>query len=142
MKANNVGRLLEDVLAAVFTGVGLEFQRQVVVGKNIYEYNLRVDFVVRNLQQFPAGLIVESKWQDVLGSIDEKFPYLKDNIYLQYPLPTIVVVHGGGCRANAVNWLRAQCDGQHFIGVYGLEQFISWAIRAPKLTAMEGVLPL
>lgn len=132
MRANTAGRVAEDCIASLLRSVGIVFDRQVVLGRTIYDTDLRVDFVLLNLQAFPAGLVLESKWQDVGGSVDEKFPYLVENIKRQYPLPTIVVVHGGGCRDGAVRWLRERCDGQRFIAVYGLEEFISWAHRSVK----------
>src|SRR5436190_22679562 len=101
MKANAAGRVAEDVLAAVLVSIGVEFERQVIIGRTIYGTNLRVDFVIRNLAAFPAGLVIESKWQDGNGTIDEKFPYLVENIRQAYPLPAIVIVHGGGWRPGA-----------------------------------------
>jgi len=133
MKPNKSGRDTEDILAAVLRVSGITFHRQVTIGTTIYGTELRVDFVLLNLREFPAGLIVESKWQDVGGSVDEKFPYVLENIRHQYPLPAVVIVHGGGCRDGAVRWLRERVDGTHLIAVYGLEEFISWANRTEKV---------
>jgi hypothetical protein len=133
MKANQSGQFAEDMLAATLRSIGITFERQCVLGETIYGTNLRVDFVLRNIVAFPRGIAVESKWQDVGGSIDEKFPFLVENIYRQYPLPAMVVVHGGGCRPGALAWLRMHCDGQQLVGVYTLEEFISWALRVDKL---------
>jgi hypothetical protein len=117
----------------VLRSIGIQFDYQVVVGRTIYGTELRVDFILRNLAAFPSGLIVESKWQDVGGSVDEKFPYLWENIRHQYPMPAIVIVHGGGCRDGAMRWLRARCDEERLVAVYALEEFISWANRAEKV---------
>jgi hypothetical protein len=133
MKANQSGQAVEDTLAGALRAVGLQFARQVTVGRTIYRTELRVDFIVTNLAAFPAGLILESKWQDVSGSIDEKFPYLVENIRQQYPLPVVVIVHGGGCRPGAIEWLRARVDGQRLVAVYNLEEFLSWVMRSEKL---------
>jgi hypothetical protein len=132
MRANRAGRVAEDVLAAVMTGAGLRFDRQVTIGCSIFGTALRADFVIHNLPEFPRGLAVESKWQDIGGSVDEKFPYLLINIRERYPIPTLVVVHGGGCRPGAVEWLRSGCDSK-LIGVFGLEEFLSWAQRTTKV---------
>lgn len=132
--AQRAGRVVEDILAAVLTAAGVTFDRQVIVGQTIYGWPLHADFVVQ-LPSFSAGLIVESKWQDVGGSIDEKFPYLVMNLR-QQTLPSVVIVHGGGCRNGALEWLRAQCD-DHLIAVYDLEGFISWVLR---LTRASGSL--
>jgi len=108
------------------------FDEQVTLGRTIYDTKLRVDFVARNLTAFPAGLILESKWQDISGSVDEKFPYLVENIRHCFPHPAIVIVHGGGCRVGALAWLRAQVDGERLIKVCNLEELTSWALRAEK----------
>jgi len=134
-RANRAGRIAEDVLAEVLRSIGLQFDRQVVIGATIYGYHLRVDFVVRNFARFPMGLAVESKWQDVDGSVDEKFPYLVANIRQQCPIPAVVIVHGGGHRSGAIDWLRACCDDR-LVGVYTLEQFISWAHRLYSAEAL------
>ena len=133
MKANRAGRIGEDVIAAVLNTADMVYSRQVIIGRTIYHTDLRVDFVVHNLPEYPRGLVIESKWQDVGGSIDEKFPYLVYNI-LACEMPTIVIAHGGGCRPGAVEWLRNQCDGEILIAVLGLEEFISWAHRRNEVT--------
>jgi len=130
--ANEAGRVVEHVLAAVLQGIGLQFAQQVRIGPNIYGHASRVDFVIDNLAAFPDGLIVESKWQDRFGTVDEKFPYLLENIQQCYPLPTIIVVAGGGAKPGAVGWLRSHCDGLKLVAVYSLEGFISWALRSEK----------
>jgi hypothetical protein len=133
VKANRTGQVTENIIADILRGVGLEFQRQVHVGKSIYEpYTLRADFVVTNLAAFPNGIAIESKWQDRQGSVDEKFPFMALNIRTRYQVPAIVVVAGGSCRQGALDWFRAQCDGHQLIAVVGLEEFISWALRSEK----------
>lgn len=131
MRANRAGKAAEDSLAAILRVMGIVFERQVVLGRTIFEKRLRVDFVLLNLREFPNGLIIESKWQDVGGSIEEKFPYLVENIRGCYPLPAIVVVHGGGCSEGAMRWFRQRCDGK-LIAVMTLEEFMSWALRCEK----------
>lgn len=129
LRANSSGRAAEDVLYAVLHNKGFTVERQAVVGQTIYGGELRVDFLIRNVAQFSAPLIVESKWQDVGGSADEKFPYLVSNLLIA-PYPSVVVVHGGGQRDGAIDWLKAQADGTHIVAVFALEEFISWVMRS------------
>ena len=49
------------------------------------------DFVVYELPRFPIGLIIESKFQSVSGTGDEKLEHLLENITRYYPCPTVVV---------------------------------------------------
>jgi hypothetical protein len=57
------------------------------------------------------NLIIESKWQQSRGSVDEKFPFLVANIPERYPHATIIILDGGGYIKQAELWLRAQIDG-------------------------------
>jgi hypothetical protein len=131
VKANQAGRIAEDFIASLLLSVGIAFERQVVIGQTIYGTKLRVDFLAQNLRDYPRGLVIESKWQDVGGSIDEKFPYLVANIQ-RMELPTLVIVHGGGCRPGAFQWLFNHRDDVHLVAVLRLEEFISWVHRAEK----------
>jgi len=90
---------------------------------------LRADFQLGPTVAFQRGLIIECKWQDVGGSADEKLPYLVANIRERFPMPAIVIVDGHGMRAQAVEWLRRQVDGDRLVGVFDLGQFVSWLQR-------------
>lgn len=139
-RPTNPGKVAEDCLAAVLVSIGINFERQAVIGYTIYHRKHHVDFFVRNLLEFPAGLVIESKWQASDGSIDEKFPYVFENIQ-HSRVPTIVVVHGGGCHPGAMQWLRERIDGKLLVAVFGLEQFMSWIQRTPKAPSISS-LPL
>jgi len=126
------GEVAEEVIAAALKGVGIVFDRQVRVGISIFGYELFADFVLLNLADYPDGLALESKWQDRDGTIDEKFPYVADNIIERYTVPAIVVAHGGGQRPGAIEYLRSRCDSKKLIAVFPFEKFLSWAIRARR----------
>jgi hypothetical protein len=124
------GLVAEAVLAAVFRSNRLPFDRQPIVGQSIYGTAWHADFVLYGLALFPDGLIVESKWQNGDGSVDEKFPYLALN--LQHgPLPGVAVIMGPGFRDGAIRWLAAQTIGQ-FKQVFSLEEFMSWIQRQER----------
>jgi hypothetical protein len=129
MKANQAGRYAEDVVAAALHEAGCAFERQLVIGRTIYGTDYRADFVVRNLFEYPQGLVLESKWQSTGGSVDEKFPYLLENIRHACPFPAMVIVHGQGCRAGALEWLRARCCREHLVAVFTLEELMIWLQR-------------
>lgn len=107
----------------------LSVERQKVVCTGIYGTEIRADFVIGPCRQFPNGLIVESKWQDATGSVDEKFPYLVENIRTRYPAPCIVVLDGNGYRPGAADWMRRQVDGRKLIGVFTFTEFRVWCNR-------------
>ncbi|BAZ40004.1 hypothetical protein NIES4101_59650 [Calothrix sp. NIES-4101] len=104
------------------------YAKQVHIGTGIYKTDLFVDFFVVGLPVMPSGLIIECKWQESGGSVDEKFPYLNLNIQNSYPAPTIIVIGGEGMRDGAIDWLRDRVnDNKNLIAVQNLDRFIAWA---------------
>jgi hypothetical protein len=95
---------------------------------SIYGTPLKCDFVLYHPTQYPDSLIIESKWQQSAGSVDEKFPFLVMNIREKYPCATIIVIEGGGYRKGAVEWLRKQV-GERLIHVFNMSEFLQWAIN-------------
>lgn len=126
--ANKTGNVAERIIACILSERGYKIKRQHPIGMSIYNHNLKCDFFISNVTGFPNGLIIESKWQDVSGSADEKFPYLVMNIKEKYPCPAIVVIGGDGCKTGAVEWLINQIDGK-LIGIHTIEEFVSFVNR-------------
>lgn len=128
--ANRNGRSAEDMIADWLLRKGVRFVRQKHVGSTIYRTRLKTDVYIEPYQRFPAGLAIESKWQDSTGSADEKFPYLVANIRAgAFPCPVVVVVAGGAARIGAFQWLRAQQDDR-LIHVFTTEEFMAWTNRS------------
>ncbi|MBW4641809.1 MAG: hypothetical protein KME23_02080 [Goleter apudmare HA4340-LM2] len=147
-RANKSGNILEGNIEAILNGhnyfqVGnhvteeflltatllpKRYAKQVYIGSGIYQTTLKVDFYIVGLPVMPSGLIIECKWQESGGSVDEKFPYLDLNIRYSYPAPTIVVIGGEGMRLGAVKWLKEQVNyNPNLLAVYSLDRFIAWA---------------
>ncbi|MBW4632764.1 MAG: hypothetical protein KME30_12985 [Iphinoe sp. HA4291-MV1] len=104
------------------------YAKQVYIGIGIYQTDVYVDFYVVGLPAMPSGLIIECKWQESGGSVDEKFPYLNLNIQRSYPAPTIVVLGGEGMREGAIDWLKERVtDNPNLLAVHSLDRFIAWA---------------
>jgi hypothetical protein len=127
--ANRAGRTAEQVIAAVLQSRGVSCLRQHPLCLGIYGTTVRADFYVPALPDFPNGLAIESKWQDVNGSADEKLPYLVANISECYPCPTIIVIDGGGFREGAIVWVRTKIDRRSLYAVHTLAEFVSWTNR-------------
>jgi hypothetical protein len=104
------------------------FVAQYPIGPSIYGLPLNADFWVRGARNFPEGMAIEVKWQQSTGSVDEKFPYLVYNIKECYPCPALVIADGGGQRPGALQWLRAQAEG-NLLAVFSLAEFVAWANR-------------
>lgn len=119
------------MIATVLEQRGLAFERQVDIGPGIYETPTRVDFFIHDAPGFPDGIILESKWQDTGGTVDEKLPFLVANIRERYPCPAIIVLHGDGYRPGAARWLRRQVGGA-LHAVMGLEELMSFIFRSGR----------
>ncbi len=104
------------------------YAKQVHIGKGIYGSEITVDFYIINSTSISDGLIIECKWQNSSGSVDEKLPYLNLNIQNCYPVPALVLIDGGGMKPGAISWLKTQVNtNKNLLGVYDLSSFIAWA---------------
>lgn len=102
------------------------FTKQYPIAKSIYGTDLFCDFILYHPQKHPDCVVIESKWQQSSGSVDEKFPYLVENIRAQYPCATIIVLDGGGYKPGAESWLRRQVDGK-LLHVFSMMEFQRWS---------------
>lgn len=104
------------------------YAKQVYIGSGIYGTAIYVDFYIFNSLVIPSGLIIECKWQQAGGSVDEKLPYLNLNIQTCYPSPTVVLIDGEGMKKGAIDWLTRQVDcNPNLLAVHNLTHFIIWA---------------
>lgn len=90
---------------------GKQYGKHIHVGKTIYETKRIVDFLIVNKEQFPDSLIIECKWQQSKGSVDEKYPFLMHNI-IRTTVPTIVLLDGGGYKPTAKTWLAGNAGAE------------------------------
>jgi hypothetical protein len=101
------------------------FSHKVRYGINIYGLRSEFDFAIYHPEKHPEGLIIEVKWQQSKGTVDEKFPYLVINIQTKYPYKTILILDGGGYRKGAENWVRSQV-GNNLLHVFSMNEFQTW----------------
>ena len=143
-KANYTGGQLEGFIEDTLTRNGYEYIKTIafdeavkVGGKPIYTRQyplvsiygtpLKCDFILYHPTLYPDCLIIEAKWQQTAGSVDEKFPFLVLNIREKFPCAAIVVIEGGGYRQGAIDWLRKQEDNK-LVHVFNMSEFLKWAI--------------
>ena len=102
---------------------GKQYMKQCCIGTTIYDSARTCDFFIVNERLFPHGLIIECKWQQVGGSIDEKYPFLVFNI-MKTGVPTVVLLDGGGYKPAARDWLKGMADPTtSLIAVWDMAEF-------------------
>ena len=102
------------------------YTKQFHVGKSIYETPMYCDFILYHPTKWKECLIIESKWQQSGGSVDEKYPYLILNVQQRYPHKTVILLDGGGYKRNAEVWMRNQ-TGNNLLNVFNMSEFQIWA---------------
>jgi hypothetical protein len=102
---------------------GKQYLKQLPVGDTIYDTMRKCDFFIVNRSKFPNDLIIECKWQQISGSVDEKYPFLFFNI-VKTGVPTVVLIDGGGYKPAAKAWLKDQVSKTGaLIGVWTMTEF-------------------
>lgn len=102
---------------------GRQYLKQLPVGTTIYNTTRKCDFFVINRALFTDDLIIECKWQQKPGSVDEKYPFLLFNI-LKTGIPTIILLDGTGYRPAAMEWLKRQANPKRaLLGVWDMAEF-------------------
>ena len=71
-------------------------------------------------------MVIQAKWQQSKGSVDEKFPFLIINLKEKNPFQSLVVIDGGGYRSDAITWMKEQIDDK-LIGVFSYSEFMIWS---------------
>jgi len=110
-------------------GIYLEqpiFSKGYIIKPNIYEGETHCDFIIFHPEKHSKCLIIECKWQQKAGSVDEKFPYIVENIKNHYPHNAILILDGGGYKRSAEKWVKAQVNAK-FISVFNMSEFQKWA---------------
>lgn len=123
-RANKSGQVAENIIASILDDHGVEYVRQQPIGMSIYGHPLRVDFYLPTEE-----LIIESKWQGIGGTADEKLPYLVMNIRECYPYPCILVLRGDGWKKGAIQWVHDAVDGHSLVAVLSADEFQQWCNR-------------
>lgn len=110
------------------TNLPKRYSTQVYIGAGIYGTDIYVDFYIIGSGSISSGVIIECKWQQVGGSVDEKLPYVNLNIQNCYPTPAVVLIDGGGMKPGAIAWLTSEVAvNPNLIAVHTLTSFIAWA---------------
>ncbi|WP_238528438.1 PD-(D/E)XK nuclease superfamily protein [Rickettsia honei] len=85
------------------------------------------DFILYHPERYPNCLVIESKWQQSGGSVDEKYTYLVLNIKKQGIYDTIII-DGDGYKKEALKCFKDQVGsiGSNLIEVFSMSEFKFW----------------
>ncbi|MGY0399966.1 MAG: PD-(D/E)XK nuclease superfamily protein [Ostreibacterium sp.] len=86
------------------------YSKQVIIGETIYETIRKCDLIIFHPKKFKENLVIECKWQQSAGSVDEKYPFLVLNIK-KLGVDTIIILDGGGFKKGAETWLKSEVNG-------------------------------
>jgi len=133
-KANTNGAGAENMLEGLLLTRSIHPTRQRVVGTNIFGGRLITDLFVPAEPRFPRGIAIESKWQDVPGTAEQKLCYVVLNaLEGRYPCPVIIVIGGSGFTNGCRSWVRRQADADK-LTVFSWEEFASWLLKVTSQT--------
>ena len=109
------GNQFRDLIAAYvlqnYAPHGIVVYREVNLGKTIIGKDRQIDvFVVRPSDQ--KALAIECKYQDALGSVDEKIPYALDDLAALW-VPGCLVYAGRGWSKGVLHLLEASRLAAH-----------------------------
>ena len=100
------------------------YASQVSIGHTIYGTDLVCDFLLFHPQKWPEGLVIEAKWQQVGGTVDEKYPYFVMNVWSS-EYATVFVLDGGGYRPGAEKWIRSM-QRENLLHIFNMAEFQTW----------------
>ncbi|MBF2761427.1 MAG: hypothetical protein ISN28_14415 [Ectothiorhodospiraceae bacterium AqS1] len=108
---------------------GLEqpiYAKQHQVDPDIYAKKRRVDFIIYHPDKWPDSLVIEAKWQQSRGSVEEKYPFLVACIN-ESRYESLVILDGDGYTPGAEKWLRGQAGKGRLKNVLNMVELMKFA---------------
>ena len=128
-RATTAGKAFEQQIAAQLRAKGVDFTEQVrLANGSIFGGVKVIDFLIHNLEEYPHGVYLEAKWQDSLGSAEEKIVFSIACIKETYDKPSILVLDGDGFKKGVIPWVERQ-QGGYLIKVLSGGDLTKWLMR-------------
>lgn len=146
--ANKNGRVLEDAVRSIAKTHGYKETNY----KDWIKLNKPINYLVDSVPYITiygttgkteflfatstGNIRVECKWQQSAGSVDEKYPYLFENMKTVDENTVIIILDGNGYKRKAKEWLDTKCKGctEKTIRLFSMVEFIVWANKhLPKV---------
>ena len=129
------GADLEKAVALVGEALGLEVERQVVMGDRIWGTRRHVDIVLSK-PDTERMLGIECKYQRSKGTVDEKIPLTVEDME-DWPIRGIVVLHGEGFSRDFRPFLKGR---GHIVEFKRLAEWLRFYFRLPRERARQAEL--
>ena len=146
-KACQTGAMLEKMVESMLVSAGFEFMntadatselykdeatkkwyaRQFKGLIGVYGVPVTVDFIVCSPTEFKKGLVIEVKYQQVAGSVDEKYPYIILNFkkWLNKGIKSALFMEGGGYRDCVLEWCKDNQSDDMMV-IEGASDIMQW----------------
>jgi hypothetical protein len=109
--------LVASYVARRFESRGLKVYREISVGKSIIGKNRRVDIFCVS-EPLNSAFAIECKFQDSVGTVDEKIPYALDDL-LALPMAGCIAYAGKGFSAGVQHMLGASTRAAFCLPIAG-----------------------
>ncbi len=133
----NSGAELERAVAQVGEALGLEVERQVVMGDRIWGTRRHVD-VVLSKPDTERMLGIECKFQQSRGTAEEKIPLTVEDLE-DWPIRGIVVLHGDGFSRDFKPFLKGR---GRIVEFKRLAEWLRFYFRLPRERAQQAEMML
>ena len=120
-RANFNGKNFEDLISNFLIEKNINFQKEYLsTNMGIYNTKLRFDFYLPDLD-----IVIEAKFQNSPGTVDEKYPYLFEN--MKSINKKVLIVYGGGkARPGAISWLKNKCMENDQIELFTFDEMCNY----------------
>jgi hypothetical protein len=150
-RANTCGGALENIVKGIFSRKNFisipyhqwiknpaKYRDEVLIRNypftSIYGHKGNTEFYLLS-KRYGCNIRIECKWQQVTGSVDEKYPYLYLNCIEAMPEKDIIIlVDGGGYKLKARLWLKEaiserkyQTNTEKNIQLFDIKEFMIWS---------------
>jgi hypothetical protein len=88
------------------------------------------DFIILSDNPLMERVVMEIKSQDVGGSVDEKFPFMKETARVLAPIHSVILVEGNGFSESAVSWMKREIQSLPYATFFtSLADLKTWILK-------------
>jgi hypothetical protein len=128
--ANSSGKQTEQIIEAACNV--LRDKGYIVAPQHPYNGKV-LDLFIRGIDQYPHGLAISIKNQDVAGTADHKLLYEVDVLDTDIRVPAILLLSGDGFDKRVVNRVKLRTQERYrSVTIMRMDEFFAMLKRLPK----------